>query len=132
MNILVTDQGFAPVDQPDDPAKVLTLGSDADPDSLPLPDNGIALVRVAFPSVADGRGFTIARCLRRMGYTGRLRACGQIMPDQYTMARRSGFDDVEIDATRAARQPQADWHARADWQAQTYQSRLQGSVSFPG
>jgi hypothetical protein len=46
------------------------------------------------------------------------------MPDQYGMARRAGFDEVEIDDTRAARQPQADWLARADWRADSYQARL--------
>lgn len=124
MSVLVSDAGFAPVDQPDDPANVLTLGPDTNPDAMPLPGEGVTLVRVAFPSVADGRGFTIARSLRRMGYQGRLRACGQILPDQYGMARRAGFDEVEIDDTRAARQPQADWLARADWQADSYQARL--------
>ena len=34
MNVLVTDAGFAPLDQPDDPAKVLTLAPDTDPDAL--------------------------------------------------------------------------------------------------
>lgn len=124
MSVLVTDQGFAPAHQPDDPSSVLELAPDTDTDSLSRPDSTVTLVRVVFPGVADGRGFTIARCLRRMGYTGRLRACGQIMPDQYTMARRAGFDEVEIDARRAARQPEADWLARANWQVETYQSRL--------
>ncbi|CUX79466.1 MAG: oxidoreductase [Roseibaca calidilacus] len=125
MNVLVTDAGFAPLDQPDDPAKVLTLAPDTDPDALPLPGKEITLICVTFPGVADGRGFTLARSLRRKGYTGRLRACGQIMPDQYAMARRSGFDEVEIEAARAALQPEADWQARADWQATSYLSRLQ-------
>ena len=124
MSVLVTDQGFAPVDQPNNPAQVLSLGPETDPDALPQSLDGITLVRIAFPGVADGRGFTIARCLRRMGYAGRLRACGQIMPDQYAMARRVGFDEVEIDDARAARQPEADWLARAAWQSGSYQVRL--------
>jgi len=124
MSILVTDAGFAPVDQPDDPAKVLSLGAETDPDALSQSLAGVILVRIAFPGVADGRGFTIARCLRRMGYAGRLRACGQIMPDQYAMARRVGFDEVEIDDARAARQPEADWLARAAWRTGSYQVQL--------
>jgi hypothetical protein len=40
------------------------------------------------------------------------------------MARRVGFDDVEIPDDLAARQPQAQWLARADWQAHDYLARL--------
>ncbi|NBT33612.1 MAG: oxidoreductase, partial [Rhodobacteraceae bacterium] len=42
------------------------------------------------------------------------------------MARRSGFDEVEISADLAARQPQDQWLARANWRAHDYQSRLRG------
>lgn len=82
------------------------------------------MIRVDFPSFADGRGFTLARQLRQMGYTGRLRARGHVLADQYAMARRAGFDEVEIDAALAARQPEDQWLARADWQAHCYQTRL--------
>ena len=40
------------------------------------------------------------------------------------MARRTGFDDVEIPDDLAARQPEAQWKFRADWKAHDYQSRL--------
>ena len=91
----------------------------------------IAMIRVAFPKFADGRGFTLAQRLRAMGYGGRLRAAGHVLADQYAMARRSGFDEVEIDAALAARQPQAQWLARADWRAGDYQARLRGQVALP-
>ncbi len=84
----------------------------------------IPLIRVDFPTFTDGRGFTIARLLRAMGYTRRLRARGHILADQYAMARRAGFDEVEIDATLAARQPEAQWLARANWRDHDYRSRL--------
>jgi hypothetical protein len=42
------------------------------------------------------------------------------------MARRSGFDEVEIDAALAARQPEPQWLARANWQSHNYQARLRG------
>ena len=44
------------------------------------------------------------------------------------MARRAGFDEVEIDAALAARQPEEQWQARADWQAHDYQARLRGTA----
>jgi uncharacterized protein (DUF934 family) len=84
------------------------------------------MIRIDFPSFADGRGFSIARALRRKGFTGRLRAKGHVIADQYAMARRSGFDEVEISDDLAARQPEGQWLARADWQAHDYQARLRG------
>jgi uncharacterized protein (DUF934 family) len=84
------------------------------------------MIRITFADFADGRGFSIARRLRLSGYTGRLRAHGHVLADQYAMARRSGFDEVEIDGDLAARQPQDQWLARANWRAHDYQSRLLG------
>lgn len=83
-------------------------------------------VRIAFAAFSDGRGFTLARQLRAQGYAGRLRAAGHVLADQYAMARRSGFDEVEIDEGLARRQPEAQWRARANWRAHDYQSRLRG------
>jgi uncharacterized protein (DUF934 family) len=59
-----------------------------------------------------------------MGYQGRLRAAGHIIADQYAMARRAGFDEVEIPDDLAIRQPEPQWLARADWRAHDYQARL--------
>lgn len=139
MSIIVTDHGFAADDWTGgfaamDAARgaaeglgaALDLPSDADPAALGGQLDGVAMIRVDFPSFADGRGFTIARLLRLMGYDGRLRARGHILADQYAMARRAGFDEVEIDAALAARQPEDQWRFRADWRAHDYQSRLRG------
>lgn len=138
MNMIVTDTGFASDDWV---GEFTALGSLAANQQAPialdlLPDDApeklaghlevVAMIRVDFPSFADGRGFSIARRLRLMGYKGRLRAKGHVIADQYAMARRSGFDEVEIDADMARRQPQQQWIARANWQAHDYQSRLRG------
>ena len=139
MSIVVTDQGFAPDDwthgftamdqlAANDVAPVIAVDvpSDADPSVLGGRLQSIDLIRVDFPSFADGRGFTIARRLRLMGYQGRLRARGHVIADQYAMARRSGFDEVEINAELAAKQPEDQWLARGNWKAHDYQSRLRG------
>jgi uncharacterized protein (DUF934 family) len=86
--------------------------------------NDLRLIRVAFPAFGDGRGFTIGRQLRLLGYRGRLRAFGHVIADQYAMARRLGFDEVEIPDDIAARQPADQWAFRANWRAYDYQSRL--------
>lgn len=134
MTIIVTDAGFGPDtwdggfstqgDAANDPL-ALDLTSDTDPADVALCAS-LQMIRVDFPSFADGRGFTIARTLRLRGYTGRLRAKGHVIADQYAMARRSGFDEVEISQALAARQPEDQWLARADWPAHSYQDRLRG------
>ena len=102
------------------------LASNEEPTDLAGLLDKINLIRVNFPSISDGRGYTIAAQLRRMGFAGRLRAYGHLIADQYTMARRSGFDEVQISDELAIRQPEPQWLARADWRAHDYQSRLRG------
>ncbi len=138
MTVLVNDTGFAPDDWTtgfvvitelaanDCSAVAVDLASDAEPANLAGLLGQIDLIRIDFPSFADGRGFTIAAQLRRMGFLGRLRARGHVIADQYAMARRSGFDEVEISDDLATRQPEPQWLARADWQAHDYQARLRG------
>lgn len=69
----------------------------------------IVAIRVTFPSFADGRGFTQAKQLRRMGYTGRLVASGHVINDQFRMAQAVGFDQVELSSERAERQNAGGW-----------------------
>jgi len=125
MSIIVTDAGFGPDTHHGD---WFDLASDVDPGTLEGQLAGVPAIRVAFPSFADGRGFTLAAWLRRGGFTGRLRAAGHVIADQYAMARRSGFDEVEISEALAARQPEAQWRARADWQGHDYRARLRRSA----
>lgn len=128
MTVLINDFGFLSDDPTRwiDPEARIDLPSDTDPERLKCLLIGKELVRIAFPSFADGRGFTLARLIRQQGYKGWLRAQGHVIADQYAMARRSGFNDVEISDELAARQPEDQWLARADWRAHDYQSRLRG------
>ncbi|MEQ6247799.1 DUF934 domain-containing protein [Sulfitobacter sp. HNIBRBA3233] len=133
MSVIVTDSGFGADDWSTafcgagaaNDCAALDLASDTDPETVSLTP-AVKMIRVDFPSSADGRGFTIARALRLRGYTGRLRARGHVLSDQYAMARRAGFDEVEIDEALAARQPEAEWRFRANWRAHDYQNRLRG------
>ena len=52
----------------------------------------LALIEIAFPAFRDGRGYSAARILREAGYTGELRAQGDILLDQVIDYRRCGFD----------------------------------------
>ena len=132
MSIIVTDTGFAPDDWSGPEQAAATLAPEDRAADLAHRLDALALIRVTFPAFSDGRGFTLARELRRMGYAGRLRAQGHVLADQYAMARRAGFDEVEIDDALAARQPQDQWLARADWRAHDYQARLRGTPSGAG
>src|SRR5579863_6981700 len=52
----------------------------------------LKLVEVNFPSFGDGRGYSSARILREAGYTGELRAVGDVAVDQLAALLRCGFD----------------------------------------
>ncbi len=121
MSVLVTDQGFQPSYVAPETGTANLAHTD-DPATLPL--EGVTLIRVHVPAFSDGRGFTVGRRLRMLGYTGALHAVGPIIADQYPMARRVGFDAVEIPDEMAARQPEAQWLARANWKAHDYLARL--------
>ena len=135
MSVIVTDTGFATDDFEGcfvalgdvalEVPGTVDVPSDAEPDAVRTVMQA-PMIRIAFPGFADGRGFTLAAILRRAGYQGRLRAHGHLIADQYAMARRSGFDEVEISDDLAARQPEDQWLARADWRAHDYQARMRG------
>ena len=119
--IIVRDDGFHPrVDEPE-----LTIAPDTTPEEL-VDHLHRKLVAIDFPALGDGRGFSLARRLRALGYEGRLRASGNLIADQYAMARRVGFDEVEIGPEIAARQPQEQWLARADWREWNHREQLAG------
>ncbi len=132
MSILVTDAGFQPC--PHTPIVALadiaqhqgavTLAHTDMPEAVLPYLSTITLICVTFPAFNDGRAFTIARRLRALGYDATLRAVGPVIADQYAMARRVGFDQVEIPDSLAARQPQEQWLARADWRDHHYLARL--------
>ncbi|HEX5645238.1 MAG TPA: DUF934 domain-containing protein [Erythrobacter sp.] len=52
----------------------------------------LRLVEVNFPTFGEGRGYSSARILREAGYTGELRAVGDVLIDQLAFLRRCGFD----------------------------------------
>jgi uncharacterized protein (DUF934 family) len=134
MTILVTDkgftadtwdQGYTPFGEAANDVVSIDVPADTNPADIEITPT-LKMVRIDFPNFADGRGFTIARMLRLAGYTGRLRAYGHVISDQYAMARRTGFDEVEINQDLAARQPQEQWKFRADWKDNDYQDRMRG------
>ncbi|TAK91189.1 MAG: DUF934 domain-containing protein [Burkholderiaceae bacterium] len=61
-----------------------------------------ALIAIDFPAFADGRGFSSAYLLRtRYGYSGELRAVGDVLRDQMFYMQRVGFNAFAVRADRS-------------------------------
>ncbi|MEN8723026.1 MAG: DUF934 domain-containing protein [Alphaproteobacteria bacterium] len=57
----------------------------------------LALIAIDFPQYKDGRGFTHARLLReQLGWTGELRAVGDVLFDQLNYMLRTGFSTFDV------------------------------------
>ena len=83
-----------------DEACTLTLANDADPRESAL--DGIHTVPLQFPSFADGRAFSQAFLLRRrLGFTGQIRAIGNVLIDQLAQMQRSGFTQAVLRADQS-------------------------------
>lgn len=56
-----------------------------------------SVVALEFPAYRNGRAYSYARLLReRYGYTGELRAVGNVLRDQFQFMIRVGFDALEV------------------------------------
>ena len=97
------------------------LSNTADPTKLAPYLSRLALIAIAFPAHGDGRGFSLARLIRRAGFKGELRASGRLIADQATHALRCGFDTIEIASDIASRQDEAQWLAAASAYGAFYQ-----------
>jgi uncharacterized protein (DUF934 family) len=64
---------------------------------LPVLDR-VKLVEIDFPRFRDGRGYSSARILREAGYTGEIKATGDVLVDELLFMRRCGFDSFAPDA----------------------------------
>ncbi len=62
----------------------------------------LVLIAVRFPKFTDGRGYSIARLLRRLGWKGELRAVGDVQRDQLFYMTRCGFDAFALRADQDA------------------------------
>ena len=67
----------------------------------------VRLIEVDFPKFRDGRGFSSARILREMGYTGEIKATGDVLVDLVYFMRRCGFDSFAPDKPIARAEAEA-------------------------
>lgn len=60
---------------------------------------GVRVVELQFPKFSDGRAFSQAFLLRRrLGFTGDIRATGEVLIDQVLQMQRSGFTQAVLKA----------------------------------
>jgi uncharacterized protein (DUF934 family) len=90
----------------------------------------LQLISISFPAFSDGRGFSLARLLRRAGFKGELRASGRLVADQYSHAIGCGFDTIEIPEDLAERQDEGQWRAALDAYSMSYQRGYAGRGSI--
>ena len=121
--VIVTERGVVPANPAENFVPASDIAEGIEPIRIDLAADGepravaahfwrTAVIRIPFRSFADGRGFTLARELRRLGFRGRIRAAGHLIPDQWPLARACGIDEIEIAEAQAERQPAASWQAR--------------------
>ena len=105
-------------------ATAVRLEPDEDARALIPHLDRLALIEVAFPKFRDGRGYSSARILREAGYTGELRAQGDVLVDQIAYMKRCGFDTF---APEKALNP-ADVEAALSRWPEHYQGAADGTV----
>jgi len=103
----------------------LKLGNDFQVETLKSFLPYLNAISIEFPSEKDGRGFSLARRLRQLGYLGVLRATGHVMVDQYRHATQSGFNQIAISSKLAKRMPEPYWQEQIDGFTPSYQEKLQ-------
>ena len=73
-----------------DAANTLVVANTEDPRALAL--EGVTRIDLHFPKFTDGRAYTQAFYLRRRsGFTGEIRATGDVLVDQLVQMERQGF-----------------------------------------
>jgi uncharacterized protein (DUF934 family) len=83
------------------------------------------LVALEFPTFRDGRAYSNARLLReRHGFSGELRAVGNVLRDQFMFMQRCGFDAFEVADEREA----AGWRKAMEEFSIWYQPAADGRV----
>lgn len=71
------------------------MANDADPRNAQL--DGVQTVVLHFPNFNDGRAFSQAFLLRRrLGFTGAIRATGDVLVDQLVQMARTGFTEAVL------------------------------------
>lgn len=85
----------------------LRLAHDQSPALIKGDLDELALIALEFPAYTNGRAYSYARLLQRYGFTGEIRAVGDVLRDQYLNMHRCGFNALELKEGET----EADWAA---------------------
>jgi uncharacterized protein (DUF934 family) len=111
--IRINQEGqFSEITDDDAVANALPVGDVASQDQITqLLDQPV--VRLELDGFADGRGLSVARQLRLLGFTGVIEVIGDLLPDQLPMAAASGIDAILIRAEHAERCEEGQWRQKS-------------------
>jgi len=94
-------------------------------DSLKLFLPRLSLIVLPFPAFTDGRAYSLARQIRDLGFSGELRAAGNVLPDQLQFMLAVGFDAFEV----TERFPESVWQRSARSMSIAYRRGERGARS---
>lgn len=101
----------------------LRLRSDQSPAQIASNIGLFAVIALEFPKYRDGRAYTHARILKeRLGYTGEIRAVGDVLQEQLHFMQRCGFDSFDV----VAPDPEVAWRTIAGDHTAWYQATGDG------
>ncbi len=103
---IIVRNGFFEKAEIDNSKNILEIDGNAKISQIDLSKD---MIIIEFEKFADGRGFSLAKLLRQNRFEGVIRAKGNLLVDQYPLAIRCGFDEIEISLAHAQRQPQNQW-----------------------
>ncbi len=102
----------------------IAIENTVDPQEVTAHLDDLDLIALDFPAFTDGRAYSQARQLRtKQGYTGELRATGNVLADQAGFLLQVGFDAFEV----AADQSLDVWNKAANSMALAYQRGYGGT-----
>ncbi len=113
----------------------LRLRSDQSPAAIADDLKHFDLIALEFPRFGDGRAYSYARLLReRYGFTGELRAVGNVLRDQFLAMLRCGFDAFELADSVTDEKAVETWREATSEIAFTYQptGRQRASIGVLG
>lgn len=102
----------------------LDLRTDFDVTHLDVPLERIDLIRITLATFVDGRAFSQAALLRLAGFGGRLRAAGDILPDQFPALTAAGFDEIELGPEQLSVGMKSWWIAATTAKTYLFRERL--------
>lgn len=79
------------------PEAMVAPGDDVRSGEVFRPGDNRRVIGIRFPKFGDGRGYSSAAILRESGFTGDLRAVGDVTLDQILFLKRVGFSSVQPD-----------------------------------